>query len=1081
MAKNKITTLLPVGDYEKTILENSLIDYYLTSNNLVIFDDLLDVIDTNDYIEIIQKYDSNMKKSVEYLSKFFVVLNDKIELGETRKDPITDEFLLQIMKNNHGVIFPLLMGSVMVNYNQGIELSSTTKYFLEPNGTKRFEIVKFHNNFDITILEKSLKNYLNSYYLNIPNISDTHFKFVFGETEQSANEYLNAFKKLLERIKIKDAFIKFSEEMNKTLEKIEANHHLKDMVTMILGKGRATIRDTLKDSIVIKKNSNGFESIGLEKTSLDGITDSIALQQLKEKNAVIDRFNKVFLANTFIDEIEVDKEISIVALTDTLSILERQKIHLDQSINLKIRKLGNYNASGLEIQMSDGSILVAIDQRKPYSLLHEIGHVIYENKYAKDEELKTYSDQLINLLKQKMSDIPEKKKEYFYKPTEIFARTTEVAYMLNLMGYYDMVKENPYSEKKFFTPEMMKKIKNLEYDTNGLIKKFMTYFDSDEHNVNTKGIYFNLQDMTIQELTTMYVFLQDNFKYVYDANVKKEIDKKQLDEKVFETTIKEQISTLVNKPKVESAKTVMLKFERNAKNIDVNANFYVPFVDKVNSLYKLVIKDNRNGNTNEFDTKDGKEVIKSLKETLFYKLIVNDKDINLYTNTSEFLSNIKQHYSEGIQSRKIRNLSGSLDYLSLKTQIEKLEEKQKIDLSDKYKNGLIVLVKNGYYVYGKQDTAMRDFLLDLKIMTENVKLYNGITISLERAHGSYLKMENIIKNNPELFKNLVKEKPLSEVLELLNKVKDYTRESRITSMFFEEEDRDNFVEKATETYKILEENHEKNFAYQMKELKDSETRNGLIYFDCERELVKLKKDLIEFKLEFEKEGRNSTNYARKIQNNFIYMKPILEELAKMAENNRSVSPFFSEKEIKMIKSFYGEIKELQKEIFPRSRTFDVKKESDDLKQTFTYENMFGTKIKNYFSVMFNTGAYAYNKPSFSNELQYLRNDNVISPVELERLLTSTNKSLRFEEKKRQKVINYLGKNYSKMFKQFVKEYEKEEKGMMEFFEKKYDKELTKTYFESLKTNVFEPFSKFEKTLAYEIEKIKSVSKDIKEV
>jgi len=1037
MSKNKITTLLPVNDYENEILENTLIEYYLTSNEIIIFDELLDVIDNNDYIEIIDKYNRNMNKSAEYLKKFFVVLNDKLSLNEDKKIPIEDKFLKKIMEFNNGDLFPINLGPIKVSNNNGkIVLSH-----------KNQDIVNFTSNFDITILENNLITFFNKYYLNInkKTISNSSFKFVFGESDQTSYDYLAATKKLLDRIEIKNSFIEFSKNMNKTLEKIENNQHMKDIITNIFGKGRATIREELKDSIIVTRNSNGIETIGLEKTDTNLITDQIAINQINEKNKIIENFSKAFTKNINISKMEVDKETSIIELTNLLNILEKQKIELGYDVILKIRKLGNYNASGLEIQKNDGTILVAIDQRKPFSLIHEFGHVIYENKFIKNEEFTIFAEQLTNILKSKMSNIPLEKKEYYYKPTEIFARASEIAYMLNLMNYHDLVKEDSFSEKPFFTKEILEKIKNKEFETNGLIKEFEHYFTPEN-----KGIYFNLEKLSIQELTTIYIYLQDNFKYVSDVNNNKEFTKKDLEGKTFNITVSEQISKLINQPKKEDKNAVMFKFEKNNKGIDVNNNFYKPIVEILEKLYKNLYGDLHNGNDVCFNQYVAELDIRNLKNSLFYKLITSDNDIEMYTNSSEFVSNVKNYYIDAMDERKGRNLLSAIEYNKFKDDVEKLNL-LKVEEQTKFSDKIINVTRKTDDLYNKikKIENLKGEIYNLETNTKENKLINS-----SYGFGSIMKIENLLFE----INDCNEKNDLLSVFKTLDRTNRNLDENKSKEILSTIPSLLNVIEKEINEYK----------KESVKTFENFKTETNSNYFEILSEYNKSYKTDREMNNELEKVGRNNTLYIRNTYQNLLNLKKSMLNLNKLIEKHVKLGTFFTQKERINLNNFINKIEDIEKTVFPYETKEVNKKElfSGKPKEIFTYENLFGKNTRNYFNVLFDGASYTRN--IMNTQLTFLTPDITITPYFIETSLLRDNKQSKDEimtKDKKTDSVNYLIKNYDKL----LKEFKKEIKNNIEIYIKENgknpeDKKNMESYFKKLSENILIPFERVENSL-----------------
>jgi len=788
MKNERIYSLLDIQKKEKKLL-NGIIDYYNNTNEIIIYDEVLDILDNTDYNEIIPKYNSDVKKSIKNFVDFIIVLHDKIYKNLNLKQPIEDIFLKNIKESNNE-LFPIKIGNFKIDYNTVNNVPkitiSTKKISIKNKEIDYKELFSFYNDLDTVELEQKLLIFVNNYNLGIPktSISASPFKYTFGTLEQTASEYINGLKKLPERITTKYKFIDFFKELDIILSK-QDNSKTKDINKLILGKTRATIKDTLDNSIILRKNGKIIES-NLQIVKINQNEEKTAIKQKQNRNNLINDLITNFSKNNNILEMEIDKDTSLSETIKLLNILEIKNINTQTPYQLKIRKLGNYNATGLEIQTD--LPIVAIDPRVPFSLIHELSHLLYENIYIKNEELSVYSNDLINKLKMKMTDIPAKKKEYYYKPTEIFARIGEIAYILNLINYTNDVKGKEFSNDIYFTEEKIKELNEKSKELNdGLIKEFNFYFDK----IN-KGIYFNFDKMTINELSTAMLYFQDY--YTFQNKIPKQIKDINF-ENVFE-----------NKNK----STLMLKINRGKINPNIRPVFE-EFNNKIKNINKMIFEykyKTYNKNEKDFE-KELNENFNNLKNSLLYKIISNDKDINLYTNFSEFKEKFETFIKEIIIQKEIENLSWEIELKHFK------EEKRKIEnlVNDASWNNSTELPKEKL----EELNIIKNKIYEIIKTNKNEKEYKY----LNKLHDVlYNTMQSLKKTNKEL-KDIKNESGYSKNIEKFNDyIKNinntyfYTYSNNNKNMYITEEILNEKNTKQIFTYNnLIDKNYFKYFAY----------------------------------------------------------------------------------------------------------------------------------------------------------------------------------------------------------------------------------------------------------------------------
>ncbi len=152
----------------------------------------------------------------------------------------------------------------------------------------------------------------------------------------------------------------------------------KMLVDRKIYSGRAMIDGVTKQSTFINKTD------GIVQTS----------NKHKKQAAIINDIHNLLLDMPFLKAVEIDQDADPDKLYATLTQLKEMSFEIDEPFELKVRKLGNYKASGLQSVRRDGSVelaevygytnlttrIVACDTNSPTSIAHELTHVMQQSK-----------------------------------------------------------------------------------------------------------------------------------------------------------------------------------------------------------------------------------------------------------------------------------------------------------------------------------------------------------------------------------------------------------------------------------------------------------------------------------------------------------------------------------------------------------------------------------------------------------------------------------------------------------------------------------------------------------------------------
>lgn len=178
-------------------------------------------------------------------------------------------------------------------------------------------------------------------------------------------------------------------------------------------------------------------------------TNSECARAFETKKNIPDKILKVMNSNKFLDDfsyVEIDEGTDIQKFhsieyewNKIKNALNLEKFFGNVKPELRFKKLGKHRALGLYYP---GLKCICVDITSPSSLLHEYGHFI-DYTFGKkqlslqlefyqliSEYQKAYNDYLIKNKDSANIDYLNKKKKYFFTPTEIFARCFEI-YLVN--------------------------------------------------------------------------------------------------------------------------------------------------------------------------------------------------------------------------------------------------------------------------------------------------------------------------------------------------------------------------------------------------------------------------------------------------------------------------------------------------------------------------------------------------------------------------------------------------------------------------------------------------------------------------
>jgi len=206
----------------------------------------------------------------------------------------------------------------------------------------------------------------------------------------------------------------------------------KDIQSSLGFHDRATFHTTLKDSFVV--------DFRREENEVSSFAQKI-IDEFPEAKHFID----ILRDHPYHNYYEFDKDIFkngvaevIGSLTNYFSAATSISPSIDYRCSFKIRKLGNYKASGIYFSHTK---TMGIDFRHGMgSYAHELAHHIDLSGYKKERKKMVY------LLWEYFNPRVVERREYFMREEEMIARAGEVALLLKLSKYRDLQGKLPYEE-----------------------------------------------------------------------------------------------------------------------------------------------------------------------------------------------------------------------------------------------------------------------------------------------------------------------------------------------------------------------------------------------------------------------------------------------------------------------------------------------------------------------------------------------------------------------------------------------------------------------------------------------------------
>lgn len=204
--------------------------------------------------------------------------------------------------------------------------------------------------------------------------------------------------------------------------------------------------DLVRANYVDRSKTNKFDSLNLIDRQITGsraMIDSITKASTHISSSMIhqrspkhkeDEVNVLFNLvkdNEYISDIEIDPDADILKVVDLVTQIKGLKLNLNNDFTLKIRKLGNYKASGLCVPSQS---IVSVNVDKPSSLIHELTHLV--DLTNNDIKNSTQREIFISKFREKLSlESYAGKANYFSSDEEIIARLGEISYLLNKFDY----------------------------------------------------------------------------------------------------------------------------------------------------------------------------------------------------------------------------------------------------------------------------------------------------------------------------------------------------------------------------------------------------------------------------------------------------------------------------------------------------------------------------------------------------------------------------------------------------------------------------------------------------------------------
>lgn len=267
--------------------------------------------------------------------------------------------------------------------------------------------------------------------------------------------------------------------------------------------------------------------------------DEKEIFQLARKHKIDDvkKIQKLMIESNFLNQIELDKSTDVNAVYELLNSIEKQNFKLEDKVNFKVRKLGNYRADGFYYR---GHNIVALDVENPSAGFHEFTHAS-DYEYDGRSELIEYFD---SKMKRDIENNPVT--GYFANKREIMARLGEISFLFTKYGY----DKNKETVSDFFERALNEEKQTDKYDLR-ILSPIKYYLDV------AYNEYFNLKEWESEDVE----ILQNYFKnFIYNSEVKND----------FEITANKKMLPNQNND-IKSKKII----KRNVKNKEINSLSYI--------------------------------------------------------------------------------------------------------------------------------------------------------------------------------------------------------------------------------------------------------------------------------------------------------------------------------------------------------------------------------------------------------------------------------------------------------------------------------------------------------------------------
>jgi hypothetical protein len=394
-------------------------------------------------LENIRKYESDLLKLASFYSQSelpcYIPKISKIQPGALEKD-IISAFISDI-KTTSGIIHKStkLLNTTKNGVIEGADGKPNIKdIFPESNtehGTVQFGNINIDTDkvYDLEEITEALtKSILNISFNELQNAQKTISKaFTIQKSEITSEE--EAIVYLAE----KPTRVKFEQILNK-IKKIQEDSEENRTNYTKNTTGNKYENINLIDRGILNSKVDGKTIIpramvdSIIQTSTHVSADTIFQSSKKHHQNDVKDIQSELKNNKYLSDIEIDPSADPKKVLDLLRQIRELKLNLPQNFTLKVRKLGNYKASGMCMPQSS---IVAIDIDKPSSLIHELTHLAdLTNDYlTSSEQRKVMTAEFTSKID--ASTLPPGKSGYFTSENEVIARLGEISFLLNKFNY----------------------------------------------------------------------------------------------------------------------------------------------------------------------------------------------------------------------------------------------------------------------------------------------------------------------------------------------------------------------------------------------------------------------------------------------------------------------------------------------------------------------------------------------------------------------------------------------------------------------------------------------------------------------